>query len=153
VRPIDEGARTVIHSPDVLRDMVRQPAGGFRSLATSDDLPGGWLVPIDHPHQIHAVVETVYPGAVADWASSNGGEFAVDGFSTVMARQTGMFRSLSNLDEPAQAAVVERICGRCVRHPSWFLGRVQGALPCTEPCNHWLSEALNLHESTKETLV
>src|SRR5262249_5864355 len=66
----------VLEEPAALRERVREEVM-FRPLATSTDLPGGWRVPIRERAMIHAVVETVYPGAVADWAAQRKGKLDV----------------------------------------------------------------------------
>jgi hypothetical protein len=115
----------------------------FRPLATSTDIPGGWHVPISTPEQLHAVVETVYPGAVADWVAQGYGAFSFTPLEDVAARQVGMFRDVGALDRAARGALVERVCGRCIRYPTWYTGgSPQGAVPCPEACNVWLSEAI-----------
>jgi sirohydrochlorin cobaltochelatase len=137
----DEGAQQAIDTPAALRARVREQP--FRSLAVADDLPGGWRVAIRHPHQLHAVVETVYPGAVADWAARDDDGFAAP-LEATLARQTGMYRALSRLSQAEVTHVVGQVCGGCVRHPTWHDGRSTDELPCHEACNHWLSAAQSL---------
>jgi sirohydrochlorin cobaltochelatase len=142
----DPDPRNPIRSPAELRARVRTMP--FRSLATSDDLPTGWHVPITSAEQLHAVVETIYPGALGDWSASTRAEMGT--FAATVARQTGMYRQLASLTAAQQRTTVERVCGRCVRQPKWC-STVTDAdehqterlrLPCPEPCNHWLSAAL-----------
>ena len=78
--------------PAALRDHIRRDP--FRPLATSTDLPRDWVVRIDRRAQIHAVVETVYPGAVADWARRE--TLAVTPLEALAARQTGMYRQIDS---------------------------------------------------------
>ncbi len=88
-----------------------------------------------------AVVETIYPGAAADWSAYRRGTFAVEAFDATIGRQTGMYRALAGLPREKQLEVVASICGKCVRHPTWFYGS-SPAMPCGEPCNVWLTAAL-----------
>lgn len=136
-------------TPGALRKHVRSEP--LRPLATSDDLLNGWYSAVNSPDQLHAIVETVYPGLVADWAAAAQNTFVANNLETVAARQSGMYRELAALTPTQRAEVVDRVCGHCVRHPSWFDGQV-GALPCAEPCNVWLSTALSLLENTDESL-
>jgi sirohydrochlorin cobaltochelatase len=129
-----------IKTPAALRDRIRE--NPFRSLATAVGLPRGWQVPINHPQQIHTVVETVYPGAVANWAVSQSGALPLCSLAQTTQRQTGMYRALESLTEAVQAEIVEQVCSGCVRHPLWFNHDKNGKLPCPEACNHWLSAAL-----------
>ncbi len=124
--------------PASLRAHIRnQP---FRPLATSTDLPGDWVVRIDRRAQIHAVVETIYPGIVADWARRE--TLMINALETLAARQKGMYRRVDQLSNEQREALIEQVCGHCARHPSWFDG-VREPIPCAEACNWWLSRALD----------
>lgn len=136
----DDTATEPITSPAELRARVRE--NPFRSLAASDDLSGGWYVKIEQPAQLHAVVETIYPGAVAHWAAARAGALRVCSLAATAARQTGMYQKLAALPHTAQVETVERVCGGCVCHPMWFSPSGNDRLPCPEPCNHLLSAAL-----------
>jgi sirohydrochlorin cobaltochelatase len=140
VQPIgaDSSAR-IIQTPSELRQQVREQP--FRPLATSRDLPGNWRVPITEPEQLHAVVETVYPGAVADWANHQQGIFEAESLAGVCESQTGMFADLHKIASAGQIeATVAAVCGGCVRHPTWHFGSSPaGAIPCQSACNMWLS--------------
>jgi sirohydrochlorin cobaltochelatase len=141
VRPWGDEAADVLETPSALRERVRE--NPFRPLPTSDDLPTGWRVSINSPEALHAVVETVYPGAVADWAANRAGTLRINSLDVVAARQTGMYRKLEALNCEGQAAVVAQVCSGCVRRPTWFEGATPSdALPCPEACNVWLSAAL-----------
>jgi hypothetical protein len=137
----DEHPKERLENPAALRKRIREQP--FRPLATSSDLPSGWSVEIQSPEMIHAVVETVYPGAVADWAAHQNGTFVYNTLETTAARQTGMYRKLDQLNADERTRLVENVCGHCVRHPTWFFGQTPiKALPCPEPCNLWMSRAL-----------
>lgn len=132
-------------SPAALRDLVRQPdPDTYRPLATSDNLPGGWYVAIDAPHMLPAVLETVYPGVLADWADQRAGTFTALTLEDVIGRQVGFFKDVSSAEADVQPHVTA-ICGRCCRHATWHDG-VETDLPCREPCNVWLSAAHKRHE-------
>ncbi len=141
VRVVGDQPNTVeLKNPSSLRARVREQP--FRPLPTSRDLPGGWRVEIRDPSMLHAVVETVYPGAVADWAANRRGAFRSTGLAEAAARQTGMFRELGSLDGAKQSRLVADVCGNCVRHPTWFHGSSPAhVVPCPEPCNYWMSKA------------
>lgn len=130
----------VLDHPALLRDFVRTMPQ-FRPLATATDLPHGWVVLVDTPDKLHAVVETVYPGVVADWAAHRKGYFASRTLVDTAVRQQGMFRQLEHFVHAEQ--VVERVCTGCIRHPTWHHRTAPpDAVPCSEPCNLWLSKAL-----------
>jgi sirohydrochlorin cobaltochelatase len=125
--------------PGLLRAFVREQP--FRPLVTSVDLPAGWRVEVMEPDRLHAVVETIYPGLVADWSANRRKVFTVDSLEATTARQTGMYRTLSALDQTQRAATVAQVCSHCVRHPTWFDG-APSELPCAEACNVWMTAAL-----------
>jgi hypothetical protein len=90
-----------------------------------------------------AVVETVYPGAIADWALNRQGCFRADTLAEVGKRQTGMFRSIQALEPKNIEAHILSICGKCVRHPTWYFRKSeQNEIPCKSPCNMWLSTVM-----------
>jgi sirohydrochlorin cobaltochelatase len=136
----DQQATVSLNSPASLRAKVRQQP--FRPLLKARDLPYGWRIEIREPSMLHAVVETVYPGAVADWAANRRGTFRSTGLAAVAARQTGMFKGLEALGDGEQSRLVGSICVKCVRHPTWFHGSSPiHVIPCAEPCNFWMSQA------------
>ncbi len=139
VRHVDDNqpAETII-TPEALRRKVRE--NSFRPLATSTDLPCGWRVPTNGDLQrVYAVIETVYPGALGSTAAPKGS------LASLLKRQTGRYRDINQLDEPARLEVVRQVCGKCVRQPVWVSDEVsmkQNSLQCPEPCDVWLSTAL-----------
>jgi hypothetical protein len=142
------GGKVLIQTPSELRDLVRAANGVFRPLATSTDLPVGWWLAIGMPDKLHSIVETVYPGTVADWAAHRRRVFRAGSFDSTIARQTGMYRKLAGMPIERQREVVARVCGKCVRHATWFHRESpDGAIPCGEPCNMWLTEALKTIEN------
>ena len=123
--------------PTALRDHVRRQP--FRPLPTSTDLPRDWVVRVSRREQLHAVVETIYPGVVAEWARRD--TMAITALEDLAARQTGIYRRAADLAPAQRAAAVIQLCGRCVRQPTWFSGN-PNPIPCAEACNLWLSRAL-----------
>lgn len=149
VRHIDDIDKEteIITEPDVLRRKVRE--NPFRPLATSTDLPSGWRVPTNgDPQRTLAVIETVYPAAHLSRFSKIGG------LKELLTRQTGRYQKISQLDRHGQRAVVDQVCGKCVRRPEWF--QYYGIanpdfLACPEPCDYWLSAALETLNNDEET--
>jgi hypothetical protein len=111
----------------------------FRHRSSACGLPRGWFVLLDTPEQLPAVVETIYPGAIAAWVRRD--TFTANTFEQSIARQTGQFRALSELSEAPQAQLIATVCGNCIFHPTWQDGQRE-PIPCPEPCNDWLSQAL-----------
>lgn len=141
VRPLTSTDATItFDDPARLRAFVRE--NPFRPLATSCDLPGGWKVPITAPHMLPAVVETVYPGALVDWARNRSGSLVLESLETLSQRQTGMFQNIHHTPSEMIEQTVSSVCGGCVRHATWHYGASPvDSVPCKAPCNLWLSRA------------
>ncbi len=134
----NDGDSNRLSTPAELRRAVRETP--FRPLPTRRDLPFGWHVDLDDPADAHAVVETVYPGLIADWAAGQRGELQTESLETIGARQQGMFQGIHLLPKQVIEQTIVQICGDCVRQPSWWR-RGDAALPCRAACNKWLSAA------------
>ncbi|HVO41244.1 MAG TPA: CbiX/SirB N-terminal domain-containing protein [Aggregatilineales bacterium] len=139
-RTLDASVLETLETPGDLRRRVREMPH-FRPLPTRRDLPRGWRVPLPTADRLPAVLETIYPGVVAAWALARRGAFSATSLEAVVARQTGQFRQLTRLDAGAREELVADVCGACVCAPAWYSGTA-GDLPCGEPCNFWLSAAL-----------
>jgi len=127
------------------RNLARLTETGFRPLASARDFPKERRrFKVRHATDLHHDLETLYPGAVADWALARQGKFIPNMFEACIGRQVGQFKQLEGLAQEKRADLVSRICGRCIKHPSWFDGEI-GEIPCAEPCNFWLSAALREH--------
>ncbi len=150
VRPIGTEQTDVINveTPETLQRIVREQP--FRPLATSDDLPPGWRCTVPTPETLPAIVETIYPGAIAAWARANEGQLSPEPFSATIARQKGMFGQAKRLTKEDIQTNVEFICGGCVRTPLWHINSSEGGniIPCKAPCNMWLSKSIE-RERTK----
>ncbi len=137
-----EGSRA-FRSPAALRRHIREQP--FRSHAASADMPGGWHVDLDRPEDAHAVLETAYPGLLADWAARHAGKLSTVSLHELSQRQAGMFRGIDKLARAVIELTINRVCGACSRKPNWWndTKKTDESLPCREACNHWLSAARN----------
>jgi hypothetical protein len=97
---------------------------------------------VHNPTHLHAIVETIYPGMVADWSAARRGKLKINDLDTVAARQTGMFREANYLSDSPRRDLVVEMCGNCVLHPTWSDDTIAANLSCAEPCNVWLSAAV-----------
>ncbi|MEO1165377.1 MAG: CbiX/SirB N-terminal domain-containing protein [Chloroflexota bacterium] len=128
-----------------LRQMIRE--NPFRPWASSSDLPTDWVMSISDISHVPAVIETIYPSAIADWAALQHGTFETESFDTVIRRQQGMFKSLANIDDATLTHFVSGVCGRCIKHPAWHQNDIpEDTIPCPAPCNYLLSK---LKENTQ----
>ena len=137
----------VFSSPAALRAFIRDEP--FRPQATSADLPAGWRVEFSKPDDAHALIETVYPGLVADWAAHESGALKTESLQDIGKRQSGMFKDIHRLPQNVITMTVDKICGSCVRQPTWWRdwASAEGDLPCRSACNLWLSTARHLGEA------
>ena len=138
---------SVVNSPADLRRRLRE--NPFRPLPTRTDLRGGWQVQLEQPEQAHAVIETVYPGLIADWAAQKAKTLRIQTLETIGRRQQGMFKNIHKLPRELMQKAIESVCGACIRQPSWWTGPQPAAagLPCPAPCNFWLSTARKMGEA------
>ncbi len=136
-----------IDAPGKLRRIAREAP--FRPLPTSADLPGGWHVDLAKPEDAFAVIETVYPGLLADWAAKQSLYLKTETLQDIGERQTGMFKDIHRLPKRVFRTAIETLCGSCIREPSWWRdGSANSAkLPCRGPCNLLLSQARALGEA------
>ena len=133
-----------LSSPAELRACVREAP--FRAVPAPADLPAGWRVELDHPAQAYAVLETVYPGLVADWAAKRQGRFLPERLHDISERQVGMFKGIHSLATELIDRTVAKVCGACIRQPTWWMDDPASDLPCRAACNYWLSKAVKAGE-------
>ena len=141
----NEEQSTRLSSAADLRAWLREDP--FRPLATSADLPAGWHVDLDQPAHAHAVLETVYPGLIADWAAERQGRFVAEPLPSTSERQVGMFKGIHHLATDLIEGTIAKVCGSCVRQPTWWKDKSRSDLPCKAACNYWLSIAAKVGES------
>lgn len=138
--------------PDLptLRRVVRE--NPFRPLATSVHLPRGWSIEPPNLSGLPAIVETIYPGALADWANRKNGTLEAIPLTATLERQTGNYRQLTQLDPATLADLVTRVCGQCVCRPVWAddTSPTPTTIPCREACNFWMSRALETLQEAVE---
>lgn len=147
-----------LDGPAELREAVRlDDDGRYRPLSGAATLPTGWvLAGLDRVELTHGV-DAVYPGTVAHWHREQAGVLPVTDFRETVARQSGIYADLEDLDPSEQGAATEAVCGTCVRSRRW---RTDGepptdasdddAIPCREACPFLLTAAHTFHESGGE---
>lgn len=112
------GDQQTFSAPADLRAFLRE--NPFHPLMSAVGLKTGWRVAVESPEKLHAVIETIYPGAVADWAAGCAGTLNINSLDTLATRQTGMYRAVDQLSPDERAALIKQVCGGCVRQPTWF---------------------------------
>jgi len=126
-----------ISTPSELRQVVRGTP--FRPLTTSHDMPSGWFVSTQSLDEVCAVIETAYPALIPHIAPDE--KYSFTPLTQTLARQTGIYRDITQLNEATIANVTQAICSECIKHPTWY-NPIMMPIACDEACNWWLSEAL-----------
>ena len=145
VHPIDvEPSALCLDTPQDLRQHVRE--NPFRPLSSAQGIPRDWVTPVASAYEMCAVVETVYPGVIVDWAANQRGTLTVTSLPSLTKRLVGSLQQLTHLDSETITRGVARVCGRCTRHPSWYSDADTQALPCREACHIWMKDAMKAME-------
>jgi sirohydrochlorin cobaltochelatase len=156
IQHIDDPApNQYVDSPAALRQLLSLDAhGNFRALRTGIDMPRGWYVQVNGFEALLAVLETIYPTAWIDYVDQQSDMLPIQTMAQVAERQTGIYRLVAKLPSSQLPNIVAAHCGGCVRHATWFDGSaVDGKLPCPEPCQCWMSFALQQVEAERESKV
>jgi hypothetical protein len=127
-----------------LRAWVQTTAtGAFRPLKSAPNLRPGWRVEVPDAVGMVEVLDSVYPGAVADWAAWRTGRAVAIGFRSFVERQTGMYRVAAMLAEEPAARVARACCAAsfCLKRRLWTVPGLEedavsakSVIPCLEPC-------------------
>jgi len=130
--------------PRDLRSLAQwSAAGAFRPLKSAPNLRRGWRALAPDQPALELCVNHLYPGAVADWFAARAEAPPVTSYRQFTARQSGMYRISTLLDDNIAGAAIRACC-----HPDFCLKRrlwtVQGLapdspaqksiIPCLEPC-------------------
>jgi hypothetical protein len=118
-------------------------AGAFRPLKSAPNLKRGWQAQLNSDDELWLAVNTLYPGALADWFAAQQAHPPITSYRDFTARQTGMYRITAALpDEPACAAVAA-CCHEdsCWKRRLWTVDGLssddasrKSVIPCLEPC-------------------
>jgi hypothetical protein len=117
--------------------------GAFRPLKSAPNLQPGWLFQTANPAALDFALDQLYPGAVADWYVTQQGSAAVTPYRVFTARQTGMYRITTMLDDVQTAAMIRACChvNFCLKRRLWSVegleidaASAKSAIPCLEPC-------------------
>lgn len=130
VAPVESTRHYRFDSPADLRRHLRETP--FRPLASSVDLPADWWVEADSLQHIPAIVETVYPGALSDWAGR--GEVMPPVFDRAEVATATVRQNISE------------VCNDCIKRPIWYDALPSTtSIPCKRPCD-WFMSHLTEHK-------
>jgi hypothetical protein len=115
----------------------------FRPLKSAPNLPRGWQFLARNHTELDDALRHLYPGAVADWFAARQSNPPITHYREFTARQTGMYRITTLLDDEQAAQVARACCHRrfCLKQRLWTVeglppdGAAEKSLiPCLEPC-------------------
>ena len=143
-----------LDGPRDLRARVRRDdRGRYRPLSGARTLPTGWRLADLGPAERFLAVRFAYPESVADWWNGRRGTLDLVDFEETVARQTGIYADLDEVEGSTLSPAVEAVCGDCVRRRCWRTGGDEpaegaerggagdddDAIPCREACPFLLS--------------
>lgn len=115
----------------------------FRPLKSAPNLQRGWqFLAVNHT-ELNDALGHLYPGAVADWFAAQQSEPSITHYHEFTARQTGMYRITTLLDDGQVAQIAHACCHRrfCLKQRLWTVEGVppdgameKSLIPCLEPC-------------------
>ncbi|HZM01910.1 MAG TPA: DR2241 family protein [Candidatus Saccharimonadales bacterium] len=117
--------------------------GAFRPLKSAPTLRSGWRAVLAGEAALGLALDQLYPGAVADWQAARSPTPPTTGYREFTARQTGMYRITTKLDDTMAGAVIRACCHAdfCLKRRLWSVEGLapdaatgKSAIPCLEPC-------------------
>jgi 4Fe-4S iron-sulfur cluster binding domain/DR2241 stabilising domain len=117
--------------------------GAFRPLKSAPTLQTGWRINVAGLGVLRAVLDQLYPGAVADWFAARADNPPLTSYRQFTARQTGMYRITTHLDDAMAGAVIRACChvDFCLKRRLWSVeglppdeASAKSCIPCLEPC-------------------
>ena len=115
----------------------------FRPLKSAPNLQRGWQFLARNSSELGDALRELYPGAVADWFAAQQPEPPITHYRGFTARQTGMYRITTMLNDEEAAHVIRACCHRqfCLKQRLWTVEGLppdgaagKSLIPCLEPC-------------------
>jgi hypothetical protein len=127
-----------------LRNWAQEAAGGaFRPLKSAPNLRAGWRAVAADGAALDLLLHYLYPGAVADWFAAQSAPPPLTSYRQFTARQTGMYRITTLLDDAIAGAAIRACChvDFCLKRRLWSVQGLEpdaagrkSLIPCLEPC-------------------
>jgi hypothetical protein len=158
-------------SPDSLRPVKSQDArslaqlsatGAFRPVKSAPNLQRGWRIETADDEELEAVLNQLYPGAIADWLAARQAPPPVTHFREFTGRQAGMYRITAMLNDAQAARVIRACCAErfCLKRRLWTVEALKPDAPaeksliqCLEPCAVFLEFARQARRIEQEGRV
>jgi hypothetical protein len=118
-------------------------AGAFRPLKSAPNLRRGWRVSLADEDTLELALNHLYPGAIADCFAARQNPPPITSYREFTARQTGMYRITTLLDDSVAGAAIRACCHPdfCLKRRLWSVGQLaadaageKSIIPCLEPC-------------------
>jgi hypothetical protein len=127
-----------------LRAWAQEIAGGaYRPLKSAPNLRAGWRAVAADGAALELLLHYLYPGAVADWFAAQSTHPPLTSYRQFTARQTGMYRITTMLDDAIAGAAIRACChvDFCLKRRLWSVEGLKpdaagckSLIPCLEPC-------------------
>jgi len=127
-----------------LRQLAQFTASGaFRPLKSAPSLQTGWRINLANETELDFALNQLYPGAVADWFAAQKENPPLTNYREFTARQTGMYRITTKLDDAPAAPMIRACCHKsfCLKRRWWTVENLapdsaaeKSLIPCLEPC-------------------
>ncbi len=115
----------------------------FRPLKSAPTLRRGWRCVARDAAELDEALRHLYPGAVADWFAAQQPHPPVTPYREFTARQSGMYRITTRLNDEQVTQVAQAGCHRrfCLKQRWWTAEGLppeglaeKSLIPCLEPC-------------------
>lgn len=127
-----------------LRKLAQSTANGaFRPLKSAPNLQTGWRFSTRDEAQLEFALNTLYPGAIADWFAVKFSKATPTNYREFTDRQTGMYRITAMLTDAQAAPMIRACCHKkfCLKQRLWSVDGLEtdsftdkSLVPCLEPC-------------------
>jgi hypothetical protein len=163
-------ATDVAESPETLRLAADSGAralaqftaeGQFRPLKSAPTLRRGWRILPAGDFELGAVLNQLYPGALADWLAAQTERPPVTNYREFFDRQSGMYRNAAALTDAQAAGVIQSCCAAsaCLKRRLWTIAELEpdaigekSVIPCLEPCAILMEMARKAHKACQKGL-
>jgi len=135
---------------ELRRVILTDSKGNFRPLRAAPDLRSDWYMKAKDVKELRAIIDYVYPAALANWVIWRSQKTASGTpWESTAERQSGRFRIVRELDDASLRELTGQVCDKgCLKrrlwHPETQLveeNRYTIPLVCPEACNYFVSKA------------
>jgi 4Fe-4S iron-sulfur cluster binding domain/DR2241 stabilising domain len=134
---------SLLHGTELRNWAQTAASGAFRPLKSAPNLRAGWRAVAADGAALELLLHYVYPSAVADWFAAQSPHPPITSYRQFTARQTGMYRITTLLDDAMAGAAIRACCHAdfCLKRRLWSVEGLaaeedgqKSVIPCLEPC-------------------